>query len=374
MSMKTKAAVLWNYGEPWSVEEVDLDPPKAGEVLIRLEHAGLCHSDDHLVTGDMPAMLPIVGGHEGAGVIEAIGPEVTSVAVGDHVVPMFMPACGQCRWCASGRSNLCDVGAHLMMGTGIDGTSRVHARGKDVFQICFLGTFSPYAVMSERSVVKIHPWIPLDVAALVGCGVTTGYGSAVNTAKVQPGETVVVVGVGGVGANAVQGARIAGAEMIIAVDPVEFKRDKAKLWGATHTAATVEEANALVKELTWGVMADAAIYTVGVAKGEDVADLLALVSKGGRVVMTAVGNMADTDVKMSLFDLTIFQKELRGSLFGAANGRAEIPKLLRLHASGQLHLDELITKRYTLDEVNDGYRDMHSGQNIRGLITHDHSG
>jgi NDMA-dependent alcohol dehydrogenase len=370
--MKTKAAILWETGEPWSVEEIDLDPPKDGEVLIRFAYAGMCHSDDHLTTGDMPAMVPILGGHEGAGVIEAVGPGVTSVTPGDHVVPTFMPACGQCRWCATGRSNLCDLGASLLAGRGMDGTARVHARGQDVNTMCFLGTFSPYAVLNERSVVKIDDDIPLDVAALVSCGVTTGYGSAVYTAKVVPGETVVVVGVGGVGASAIQGARIAGAEQIIAVDPVEFKRDSAKVFGATHTAASMEEAQELVRELTRGAMADAAILTVGVARGEHIAPLLALVSKGGRAVVTAVAPFVDTQVTMSLFDLTIFQKELRGSLFGAANGRADIPSLLRLYRSGQLKLDELITNRYRLEEVNDGYRDMHAGRNIRGLIVHQH--
>jgi NDMA-dependent alcohol dehydrogenase len=370
--MKTKAAVLWQVSEPWSVEEVDLDPPKAGEVLVRLEYAGLCHSDDHLVTGDMPALLPIVGGHEGAGVVEAVGPEVTTLAPGDHVVPIFIPACGRCRWCAMGRSNLCDAGAELLMGTGADGTFRVHARGSDLYTMCFLGTFGSYAVMSERSLVKIPPHVPLEVAALVSCGVTTGYGSAVHTARVQPGETVVVAGVGGVGANAVQGARIAGAEIIVAVDPVELKRDKAKLWGATHTAASLDEATELVRELTWGVMADAAIYTVGVARGTEIGAMLGLVSKGGRVVVTAVAPMTDTSVTMSLFDLTLSQKELRGTLFGAANGRADIPKLLRLYGSGQLHLDELITARYGLEEINVGYRDLSEGRNIRGVIAHDH--
>jgi NDMA-dependent alcohol dehydrogenase len=366
--MKTNAAVLWKPGETWSVEEVELDPPKAGEVLVRLAYSGLCHSDDHLITGDMPALTPMIGGHEGAGIVEEIGPEVTDLAVGDHVVPMFMPACGRCRWCATGRSNLCDIGAALMMGTGLDGTSRLHARDQDVYTICFLGTFSQYAVMNERSLVKIPADVPMDAAALVGCGVTTGYGSAVHTAKVQPGETVIVVGIGGVGASAVQGARIAGAEIIIAVDPVEFKREKAAVFGATHTAASVEEATELVRELTHGVMADAAIYTVGVAKGEHVGSLLGLVSKGGRVVMTAVASFAETTVNLSLFELTIFQKELRGSLFGAANGRADIPMLLRLYGAGQLKLDEMITARYALEDLNQGYADMHAGRNIRGVI------
>jgi S-(hydroxymethyl)glutathione dehydrogenase/alcohol dehydrogenase len=370
--MKTKAAIAWNVGESWSVEDVELDPPKQGEVLVRIEAAGLCRSDDHIITGDMPAHLPMVGGHEGAGIVEEVGPNVTGVKPGDHVVAMFIPACGRCRWCATGRSNLCDLGASLMRGAGADGTARVHARGRDVATMCFLGTFSQYAVLHEASVIKIDDDLPLERAALVACGVTTGYGCAVRTARVKPGENVVVVGVGGVGANALQGARIAGAEQIIAVDPVEFKRDQATVFGATHTASSMEEATDLVRELTWGVMADVAILTVGVARGDQIAALLGLVSKGGRAVVTSLAPMVDTEVTMSLFNLTIFQKELRGSLFGASNGRADIPALLSLYRSGQLKLDELITHRYALENINDGYRDMHDGKNIRGVIVHEH--
>ncbi|MGF7234039.1 MAG: NDMA-dependent alcohol dehydrogenase [Frankia sp.] len=370
--MKTNAAIAWKVGEPWSVEEVELDPPKGGEVLVRMAAAGLCHSDDHITTGDMPVRLPMVGGHEGAGIVEEVGPNVTSVKPGDHVVTMFIPACGHCRWCATGRSNLCDLGASLMRGLGADGTARMHARGQDLVTMCFLGTFSQYAVLHEASVIAIADDLPLEVAALVACGVPTGYGSAVRTAKVQPGENVVVVGAGGVGMNAIQGARIAGAERIIAVDPVELKRHQAKVFGATHTAASMTEAVDLVRELTWGVMADAAILTVGVPRGNQIAQLLGLVSKGGRAVVTSVAPFVDTDVTMSLFDLTIYQKELRGTLFGASNGRADIPALFSLYRSGQLKLDELITSRYALEDINDGYRDMHDGTNIRGVIVHQH--
>jgi NDMA-dependent alcohol dehydrogenase len=372
MAMKTQAAVLWNLNEPWSVEEVELGDPVAGEVRVKLAASGLCHSDEHLVTGDIPAPLPIIGGHEGAGVVEAVGPGVTSVAPGDHVVLGFIPACGRCRWCSTGRQNLCDLGAHLMGGVAIaDGTHRITARGQGVATMCLLGTFCPYVVVHEASVIKVDDDIPLDKAALVGCGVTTGWGSAVYAAEVEPGETVVVVGIGGVGANAVQGARLAGARYIVAVDPVEFKREQAQALGATHVAKDLDAAYALVNELTWGQLADKAIVTVDVARGELISPVMSLVSKGGRVVVTAVAPFAQTTVNLSLFELTLFQKDLRGSLFGSANPRADIPKLLRLYRDGLLKLDELVTRTYRLDQINEGYQDMRDGRNIRGMIVYD---
>ena len=236
--MKIKAAVLWETGQPWSVEQVELDEPQRNEVLVRIEAAGLCHSDDHVRVGDGIAMLPTIGGHEGAGVIEQVGPEVDGLAVGDHVVFSFIPACGRCHWCSIGRQNLCDYGMFLMQGGTITGGYRAHARGQDIGTLSLLGTFAEYAVVHETSIVKIDPDIPFAQASLLGCGVPTGWGSSVYIGKVQPGETVVVVGIGGIGANALQGARIAGARTIVAVDPVEFKRDQAKIFGATHTAAS----------------------------------------------------------------------------------------------------------------------------------------
>ena len=208
--MKVQAAVLWGLNEKWSVEDVELDGPSEGEILVKLASSGLCHSDEHLVTGDIPIPFPVVGGHEGAGVVEEIGPNVSHVAVGDHVVLSFLPACGRCKWCASGHTNLCDLGANIILGPQLDGTYRFHARGEDVGQMCLLGTFCPYTVVPAASVVKIDDDIPLRVASLVGCGVTTGFGTATNSAGVRPGDTVVVMGIGGVGANAVQGARCVG--------------------------------------------------------------------------------------------------------------------------------------------------------------------
>ncbi|MGB8504965.1 alcohol dehydrogenase catalytic domain-containing protein, partial [Mycobacterium sp.] len=277
--MKTKAAVLWGINQKWEVEEVDLDGPKEDEVLVKMTASGLCHSDYHLVTGDLPAPLPLVGGHEGAGVVVDVGPGVKEVAEGDHVVMSFLPACGRCKPCARGMSNLCDLGAYLLTGAQLDGTFRFHARGQDVGQFLLLGTFSEYAVLPTASVIKLDDAHPLDKAALLGCGVTTGYGSTVRTGDVQAGDTVVVIGVGGVGINAVQGARIAGARTIVAVDPVEYKRERSREFGATHVAASVDEALPLVKDLTWGEMANVCVLTTNVAEGEYVGPALSLVGK-----------------------------------------------------------------------------------------------
>ncbi len=370
--MKTQAAVLWDHGEPWSVEEVELGEPVAGEVKVKLAAAGLCHSDEHLVTGDIPVTLPVIGGHEGAGVVEAVGPGVTSVSEGDHVVLSFIPACGRCHYCSTGRQNLCDLGIHLLAGVPIaDGVHRFSSKGRGIGTMCLLGTFSPYTVVHEASVVKVDESVPLEVAALVGCGVTTGWGSAVYAAQVRAGETVVVVGTGGVGMNAVQGARLAGAKHVVAVDPLAFKREQAEAFGATHTAADMDAARALVEGLTWGRMADKAILTVGTAEGEMIAPLLDLLAKDGRAVVTAIAPIVQMDVKLNLHLLTLFQKQLHGSIFGSANPRADIPKLLSLYSDGQLKLDELVTRTYKLEDVNEGYQDLRDGKNVRGLIVYD---
>jgi S-(hydroxymethyl)glutathione dehydrogenase/alcohol dehydrogenase len=379
--MDTKAAILYGPHTDWSVEDITLDPPKQGEVLVKLAASGLCHSDEHLVSGDMvmPAEIaemlglqqfPIIGGHEGAGEVVEVGPGVTNLVAGDHVALGFVPSCGRCPSCAMGRQNLCDLGAFLLAGRQItDFTARHHTKdGADVGIMCCLGTFSPYTVVSEASCIKLENDIPLDKAALVGCGVTTGWGTSTYAADVQPGETVVIVGIGGVGINAVQGAAMAGARYIVAVDPVQFKRDQALLFGATHTASSVEEATALVGEITWGANAEKAIITTGVAEGSMIAPVLALVSKGGRLVVTSVAPITAEDVKLNLFDLTLQQKSIQGSIFGSANPRRDIPRLLRLYMEGKLKLDELVTTTYPLADVNQGYQDMRDGKNLRGML------
>ncbi|OYN76246.1 NDMA-dependent alcohol dehydrogenase [Mycolicibacterium sphagni] len=371
--MKTKAAVMWEQGEPWSIEEIELDPPLPHEVLIRIVASGLCHSDDHIRTGDLQIQTPVIGGHEGAGIIEEVGSAVTGLAVGDHVVLSFMPACGRCEWCSTGRQNLCDLGQFLMQGTMIeDGGYRAHANGQDLGAMSLLGTFAGHAVVHESSVVKIPDDVPLDKACLVGCGVTTGWGSAVHIGQVRAGETVVVVGAGGIGVNAIQGARLAGAQRIIAVDPVEFKRDQARTFGATHTAPTTGRAQAMLTELTAGRMADVAILTVGVASGQLIGELTALLSKAGRAVITSVSPWDVAEVELPLQEFTLYQKQLLGNVFGGGNPFADIPHLISLYQTGHLLLDELVTTVYKLDDVNQGYQDLADGKNIRGVIIHDH--
>ncbi|MCG9478023.1 MAG: NDMA-dependent alcohol dehydrogenase [Actinomycetia bacterium] len=378
--MRTRAAVLYAPHTEYKIEEIELDEPKANEVLVRFVASGMCHSDEHMVTGDMamdPAIIemlgwqqyPIILGHEGGGIVEKVGPGVTELKAGDHVVTSFVPSCGRCPSCAKGQQNLCDNGAHLLSGRQEDGTSRHHLLdGTDLATMCCLGTFAEHSVMNINSLVKVEEDLPLDKACLVACGVTTGWGSATYAAEVAPGDTVVVIGTGGVGMNAVQGAHLAGARYVIALDPVEFKREQAQNFGATHVASDVAEAQALLGELTWGRLADKVIVTVGEGKGADLESYMGMVGKGGRLVFTAVANMNENDVQLNLFAFAMQQKQLVGTIFGSANPRYDIPKLLGLYRSGHLKLDELITRTYTLDQINEGYQDMRDGKNIRGVI------
>jgi alcohol dehydrogenase (nicotinoprotein) len=327
--MRTRAAIIREPGKPWEVTELELDEPRAGEVRIRFVASGMCHSDEHLRTGDSTGRLPMVGGHEGAGVIEAVGPDVTRVRPGDHVVCSFIPACGICRYCSTGRQNLCDWGAQMMTGMLADGTFRFHDDdGADLGGFCMLGTFASRSVISQNSCVPIEKDIPFEVAALTGCGVPTGWGTAVYAAGVRAGQTVVIFGAGGVGTNAIQGARYAGAAHVIVVDPVAFKRENALAFGATHVFASAAQAQEAVIELTRGQLA---------ANG------------------SVVG----------------WQRRIQGHVFGMCNPLNDIPRLLRLYRAGQLKLDELITGRYTLDEINHGYQDLDDGKLIRGVIRHE---
>lgn len=384
--MKCKAAVLHGVGKDWEICEIDLDPPREGEVLVKMAVAGICHSDDHYSTGDalpgpeLAALIeasgappleyfPLLGGHEGAGVVEQVGPGVRSVAPGDHVATSFIPACGRCRWCVSGMSYLCDAGAMLFTtGMTTDGTCRRHLGDRELVAMTQLGTFAEYAVVAEDSVVRIDESIPFHAASLVSCGVSTGWGSGTEGVGTRPGDTVVVVGTGGVGLNAVQGARAAGARNVVAVDPVDFKRDSAKIFGATHTSPSVWEAMPLVRELTAGVMADRVVLTPGVLDEDLVGAGLLLTGKAGTCLLTAMPRMSQTSVPMFLVDMIQFSKQLKGLLYGGMNPRTSIPMLLSLYRNGELKLDELVTRRYPLDQINDAIRDMREGRNIRGVI------
>ncbi|MDM3927491.1 NDMA-dependent alcohol dehydrogenase [Mycobacterium intracellulare] len=369
--MKTRAAVLWDREKDWSVEEIDLDPPKSGEALVKIVGSGLCHSDEHIRSGDLPWPLPIIGGHEGAGVIEEVGPDVKGLTPGDHVVFSFTPACGRCSCCSRGMQNLCELGMYMAEGYQLsDGTSRHHARGDvDLRTLLLLGAFAEHTVVNEANLVKIDGDIPLDIACLVGCGVVTGWGSMVTTGELRAGDTAVVVGVGGIGINAVQGAAAAGAEFIVAVDPVPFKREQARAFGATHAVSTSEEATNLLQDLTKGRMADVVVNTVGLGTGRQVGLSLAMAGKRGRVVVTNLHNAMENDVSLNAIDLVLYEKQLRGSLYGSGNPRVDIPRFLDLYRHDKIKLDDLVTKRYSLDEINDGYRDLLEGKVLRAVMS-----
>ena len=371
--MKTRAAVMWKETGNYEVEELELDAPKEGEVLVRFDYAGLCHTDEHLRNGDLGFTPPMVGGHEGAGIVEEVGPGVTHLKAGDPFVTSWMPSCGRCRFCVTGQTNLCDNGAFLMSGTMLDGTQRLHGRGLGVGAVDLLGTFSQWNVIPAACVVPLPPEMPLDKAAIVACGVPTGWGSAVNVnaANTRPGDRIVIYGIGGIGINAVQGAVHAGAELVVAVDPVAFKREKALELGATHAFASAEEAHDFVWSETRGVGADAAIITVGLVDKQVVSDGFSMIRKGGRLVITAVSS-PDLLIEIPSFELTLYQKQIVGSLFGSGNPHYDIPKLIDLYLRGSLKLDQLITTRYGLDDVNKGYDDMLAGKNIRGLLEISH--
>ncbi len=376
--MKTKAAILRARNTPWSVEEIELDPPKAGEVLVKIVASGMCHSDEHLMTGDLAGATPeppLIGGHEGAGVVLEVGPGVFSVAPGDHVVFGFVPACGRCPSCASGHSNLCDLGAITATGMQLsDGTARHHgAGGEDLaLGIGALGTFAHHTVVHEASCIKIDKDLPLEKACLLGCGVVTGWGSAVYAAQVEPGDTVAVVGCGGIGSNAIQGAKLAGARVVAAIDPIEFKREKAMEFGATHSHASIQDALGALSETTWDRGFDKVIMTCGVGNGDVLGEAFWLGGKRSKIVVTNIHPVGEGTIAIPAVFLTVFEKQLIGSLFGSANPRKDIPKLLELYSQGQLDLDGLVTNTYTLDQINQGYDDMNSGKNIRGVMVYEH--
>jgi S-(hydroxymethyl)glutathione dehydrogenase/alcohol dehydrogenase len=373
--MKTRGAVVRQAPGKFEVVDLEVEDPRTEELQVKMVATGLCHSDDHISTGDIPVgCYPMAGGHEGGGIVTKAGENSKGISEGDHVVFSFLPACGHCRWCAQGMQNLCDLGAGLLAGSRwTDPTSyRVHTPdGANVGQMCGVSTFCETTTVSADSAVKVDKDLPLDKVCLLGCGVGTGWGSAVNSAEVYPGQTVIVMGVGGIGINAVQGAAHAGASNVIACDPVAFKREKAQQFGATHTAENMDEATELAKQFTNGQGADSAIVTIGVTKGEHIGQAFASIRKAGTVVVTGLGDITEVGAPIPIGELTLFQKRLQGALFGASNPNWDIHRQIQLYRDGMLKLDELITKTYKLEDIAQGYEDMHAGKNIRGVILYD---
>lgn len=367
--MKITGALLLEQNVPFVVTELELQQPGADEVLVDIRATGVCASDAHTRSGRIPSPLPAVLGHEGAGVVRAVGANVTHVAPGDHVALSWMPSCDTCRHCRAGRPVLCTAASpYLLAGTLLDGKTRLKYQGQDVHQYSFLSTFAEAAVVPANSAVKIDKSVPFDVAALIGCAVLTGYGAAVNRAKVTPGSTVLIFGAGGVGLSAVMGAKVAGAAQIIVVDPVEHKRAEALSFGATHTLSSDEDIPARVLELTDGFGADFSIDGVGAPGILDTAFRATI--KGGTIVCVGV---PAPDARPSVVgpDLVRHEKVITGSLYGSSQPQRDIPIVAELYRQGRMPLDRLITKRYVLDEINEAFGDLEAGKLNRGVIMFD---
>jgi NDMA-dependent alcohol dehydrogenase len=370
--VRSRAALVFETPGRYEICDVDLDSPKDHEVLVRMVASGLCHSDVHTLLGEHVTVLPMCAGHEGAGVVEQIGAGVVGLEPGDHVVASFIPFCGRCRYCAAGRSNLCTIGAKIQSGPQLDGTYRMHLDGRDVSQFLLISTFSAWSVVPEQLLVKIPRDVPLETVCLLGCGVGTGFGSAINAAEVRPGDTVIVIGVGGVGVNAVQGASLAGAASVIAVDPVPFKQEMALKLGATQTFTKLAEAADYARSMTDGQGADSAIVTMAGPTGEDVAEAFEAISKGGIVVVTGMSGHTPPGIPVHLLMLAGYEKRIQGCLFGMCSPGIDILRQIDLYRAGRLKLDELVTQKYTLDGINEAVTDLLEGRNIRGVIVHDH--
>lgn len=362
-----KAALLKNYGETISIEEVELRPPQKGEVKVKMKAAGLCRSDLHVAAADLPLPVPIVLGHEGAGVVVEVGVGVHRVKPGDHVVLSWVPECGECHFCLIGRKDLCDQAqSSALLGTLPDGTTRFYQGEQDIYQFSMTGTFSEFTVVPESGVIPIRKEIPFAQAALVGCSVMTGVGAVMNTAKVQIGSNVVVIGAGGVGLNVIQGAALAGAKKIIAVDVMPEKLEIAYQFGATHAIdAAQEEVVDTVLDMTDGLGADYAFEVIG--RPETIAQAYNCVRKAGTAVVIGIAP-PNAEVSLNAFSLPSQAKILTGSWYGQANPPVDIPILLDMYQAEKLKLDELVTQVFTLDQVNEGFAALKSGKLARGVI------
>ena len=364
-----KAAVLYEPKQPLKIEEIEVQPPKRGEVAIKMGAAGVCHSDYHVMNGDLPAPLPAVLGHEGAGVVEAVGEGVTSVKPGDHAILLFRAPCGRCSYCAVGRPALCGLGTGVRWtGRLLDGTSRFSKGGEEIKHFGGVSTFAERSVVLEEAVVPIRKDVPLEIAALVGCSVMTGVGAVVNTAKVEPGSNCLVIGAGGVGLNVVLGLKLAGANKIIVADLIDHKLELAQDFGATDTInARRQDVVAVAKELTSGEGVDYSFEVIGHSGA--LKQCFDSVRRGGTAVAVGVAP-SDAEVSVSQFDLVLQEKSLLGSMYGSNRAHHDMPRLLDLYMSGKLDLDKLVSRRYPLAEINEAYQAMMNGEVARSVIVY----
>ena len=354
-----KAAILWELNKPLDVrDDVGLNQVGPADVRVKLVSSGVCHSDLSAQNGTIPSGTPCVLGHEGAGIVQEVGSAVTDIQVGDHIILSFTPACRKCRACLRGESNLCET----MMQMAISAHFVVDGKTIPGFTGC--GTFAEEMIVPENAVVKVDASIPLEIVSLIGCGVTTGVGAAINTAKIKPGSSVAVIGAGGVGIAAIQGARISGAAEIVAIDPVESKHALAKKFGATH-AVKPADIDGVKNEVTAGEGFDYVLECVG--HPTTIRQCYDLARRGGTAVVVGVGRL-DQHVQFSAFELFFGDKTLRGSMYGGANVRVDFHRLLRLWKAGKLDLEGMITRRIKLDEVNEAFRAMQAGEVIRSVI------
>jgi S-(hydroxymethyl)glutathione dehydrogenase / alcohol dehydrogenase len=367
--VKITAAVLHAAHSPFAIEELTLDEPRHGEVLVKIAASGVCHSDYHLVSGATNHPMPVVPGHEGAGVVGAVGPGVTRVKPGDHVTLNWAPDCGHCFYCLRGKPNLCETFIEpIWAGVMLDGTPRLHRNGQPVYHFSGLATFADHAVVPQESCVPIRKDVPLKIAALVGCAVATGVGAAMYTAQVRSGESVVVFGCGGVGLSILQGALLCGAYPIIAVDTNAAKMNIARQFGATHTLLSGDDTLTNIRDLTNGRGAEYAFEAVGIPAVQEIA--LSAVRPGGMLVLTGLAAMG-TGTNLPGAIITRQEKVIKGSYYGTINASRDFPLLLDLYAAGKLKLDELVSQEYTLTQINEAYDAMLTGEVARGVVVFD---
>ncbi|MBH1976015.1 MAG: S-(hydroxymethyl)glutathione dehydrogenase/class III alcohol dehydrogenase [Rhodocyclales bacterium] len=368
--MKVKAAVAYQAGAPLSIEMVDLAGPKAGEVLVEIKASGVCHTDTFTLSGDDPeGIFPAVLGHEGAGIVVEVGAGVTSVKPGDHVIPLYTPECRQCEYCLSQKTNLCQA-IRSTQGQGLmpDGTSRFSLNGKPVFHYMGTSTFAQYTVMPEIAVAKIREDAPFDKVCYIGCGVTTGVGAVVNTAKVRPGDRVVVFGLGGIGLNVIQGARMVGADMIIGVDINPARQALAEKFGMTHFVNPKEVEGDLVPYLV-SLTKGGADHTFECVGNVDLMRQALECCHKGWGVSTIVGVAgAGKEIATRPFQL-VTGRVWQGSAFGGARGRTDVPKIVDWYMDGKINIDDLITHVMPIEQINDAFDLMHEGKSIRSVVT-----